>query len=90
MDRYKSHKIVEAARIVGLPGFGEGRQATASRTVWIEPVSGAKESIEVPADWFTAQGSRAQIGGYLVRYEDGYISYSPAKAFEEGYTLLGA
>lgn len=26
-------------------------------------------------------------GGYYVVYEDGYESYSPAKAFEEGYTL---
>lgn len=25
------------------------------------------------------------VGGYIVYYEDGYISYSPAKAFEEGY-----
>lgn len=27
-------------------------------------------------------------GGYYVVYADGYISYSPAKAFEEGYTRL--
>jgi hypothetical protein len=29
-----------------------------------------------------------QAGGYYVVYEDGYKSYSPAKAFEEGYTRL--
>lgn len=29
-------------------------------------------------------------GGYWVHYEDGYQSYSPAKAFEEGYTLVEA
>ena len=29
-----------------------------------------------------------QKGGYFVRYEDGYESYSPAKAFEEGYTKI--
>lgn len=29
-----------------------------------------------------------QVGGYYVVYEDGYQSYSPAKAFEEGYTLV--
>lgn len=28
-----------------------------------------------------------EVGGYFVRYADGYCSYSPAKAFEEGYTL---
>lgn len=27
-------------------------------------------------------------GGYYVRYEDGYESWSPAKAFEEGYTRI--
>jgi hypothetical protein len=29
-----------------------------------------------------------QPGGYFIVYEDGYQSYSPAKAFEEGYTLI--
>lgn len=29
-----------------------------------------------------------EVGGYLVFYKDGYVSYSPAKAFEEGYTLV--
>lgn len=27
-------------------------------------------------------------GGYFVVYEDGYESFSPAKAFEEGYTRI--
>ena len=27
-------------------------------------------------------------GGYWVQYEDGYNSYSPAEAFESGYTLI--
>ena len=26
--------------------------------------------------------------GYIVKYEDGYISWSPKKAFEEGYIEL--
>ena len=29
-----------------------------------------------------------EVGGYYVVYEDGYKSFSPAKAFEEGYTLI--
>ena len=28
------------------------------------------------------------VGGYFVVYQDGYKSYSPAKAFEEGYMRL--
>ncbi len=27
-------------------------------------------------------------GGYYVLYKDGYESFSPAKAFEEGYSLI--
>lgn len=27
-------------------------------------------------------------GGYFVTYEDGYSSFSPADAFESGYTML--
>lgn len=29
-----------------------------------------------------------QSGGYYVVYEDGYKSWSPAEAFESGYTLI--
>ena len=28
------------------------------------------------------------IGGYYVQYADGFESWSPAKAFEEGYTRI--
>lgn len=31
---------------------------------------------------------KPEIGGYYVLYDDGYTSYSPAKAFEEGYTRI--
>jgi hypothetical protein len=27
-------------------------------------------------------------GGYIVKYADGYLSFSPAQAFEEGYSPL--
>lgn len=30
----------------------------------------------------------AVIGGYYVEYEDDYTSFSPAKAFEGGYTRI--
>lgn len=33
---------------------------------------------------------KPQAGGYFVVYTDGYQSYSPAKAFEEGYTRAEA
>jgi hypothetical protein len=38
---------------------------------------------------FYMQKHSPEVGGYFVLYEDGYQSFSPAKAFEEGYSLLG-
>lgn len=32
--------------------------------------------------------SKGKVGGYYVVYEDGYESWSPAEAFEKGYTLI--
>jgi hypothetical protein len=29
-----------------------------------------------------------QVGDYLVEYDDGYVSWSPAKAFEDGYSRI--
>ena len=34
------------------------------------------------------QAQPSKSGGYYVRYPDGYESWSPAEAFEEGYTLV--
>jgi hypothetical protein len=30
----------------------------------------------------------AHVGGYFVVYDDGYTSYSPAAAFESGYSRI--
>ena len=29
-----------------------------------------------------------EVGGYYVQYQDGYESYSPAEAFESGYSRV--
>jgi hypothetical protein len=34
------------------------------------------------------RGGDNPVGGYYVRYENGFESWSPAKAFEEGYTKI--
>lgn len=31
---------------------------------------------------------KPQVGGYYVRYKDGYESFSPAAAFESGYSKI--
>ncbi len=40
----------------------------------------------VSADWYRKHDPQA--GGYFVLYKDGYQSFSPADAFEEGYTRV--
>jgi len=42
--------------------------------------------LEVPQAYISKHNP--QVGGYYVVYEDGYQSFSPAKSFEEGYTLI--
>lgn len=86
LPRYKSHKIVEALKIVSIEfgGYGSaviqypgGQHKTEDR--YYEKFHGPKlgEIAHVESDF-----------GYYVRYEDGYESWSPTKAFEEGYTRI--
>ena len=42
--------------------------------------------IEMDVNFFTKHNP--ETGGYLVMYDDGYMSYSPAEPFEKGYSLL--
>lgn len=73
LPRYICHKTVHAAKIVAID-FGE-RLDLAPHGVR-----------EVGASWIARHG--ACVGGYFVVYEDGYISFSPAQAFEGGYTRV--
>lgn len=77
---YKSHKEVHAAKIVkaepASPHENKG---------FVLTLDGVHSTYEVSFDWWTKH--EAKPGGYLVFYKDGYVSWSPADAFEEGYTL---
>ena len=46
--------------------------------------------VEVAREVFRARVRFPQeyIGGFLVQYNDGYLSWSPSKAFEDGYTRI--
>jgi len=74
MPRYKSHKIVWALEIASVDGH---------RLTFKEP---GYSPIDAPAEMFTrytpVPGDR-----YMV-YPDGYKSFSPKQAFEDGYTLV--
>lgn len=85
MKEYRCHKIVRAAKINAVDG----------RRVWVyvaaDPSLPADTlsigAFDAPDDWIAKH--RPEAGMYLVIYEDGYRSVSPAAAFESGYTELG-
>lgn len=79
MPRYKSHKEVHALKITGVgPTMGDD-----SAELFVENPFGP---IMVGGPW--VRKHQPVVGGYYVIYGDGYASFSPAKAFEEGYTRI--
>ena len=77
LAEWRCHKVVKAGKIHGFPAPGKFD---------VEQTDGTKLTMDIPADLF-ARG-RASPGDYLVVYDDDYQSWSPRKAFEEGYHLL--
>lgn len=78
MPQYLCHKKVWALKIKEVFGYRD--------EVWLSFEDAGFARRPIPHD--VAQRCNFQPGGYYVQYEDGYESYSPAKAFEEGYTLI--
>ncbi len=73
LPKWKWHKVVVAVKIEVIRGEG---------IFW-----GSGRHIFVASrDYF--EKHKPEEGGYYVRYEDGYESYSPAEAFEAGYTKI--
>jgi hypothetical protein len=84
MDQYQSHKKVWAGkieRVEALLDKGATLHLAGGRTVDVSDHYLVKH-LPKEADL------SGLIGGYFVNYADGYLSWSPAAAFEEGYTLL--
>jgi hypothetical protein len=78
MKQYRSHKIVSAGKIVSAERL--------DNTVIVTTEDGDK--IEVGPNRVHDMEDAEIVGGYVVVYTDGYISWSPADAFEGGYTLV--
>jgi hypothetical protein len=79
LPAYVSHKRVKAAPIVAV----RGAEPMLSPVVEIRVPGGPNQIIAVPRGIFS-RGTPIE-GDYLVVYDDGYMSWSPRKAFEEGY-----
>lgn len=78
LPRWQCHKIVEAFKIRRVLYLDD------NVTVVLLGTNG--EEGDVGAEY---EGKHTPVaGGYYVRYDDGYQSFSPAAAFEAGYTPL--
>jgi hypothetical protein len=74
MPRYQSHKKVWALKIASIDGARISFSEFGYAPILVDPKMFARYT---PVS-----------GDYFVQYDDGYKSFSPAKAFEEGYTKI--
>lgn len=90
LPKYQCHKKVWAlkiAEIIPNPNPDtSGQSAASSYGATIIPADEGYGAFGVDAEYMNKH--QPQVGGYYVLYEGGYKSYSPAKAFEDGYTPL--
>ena len=83
LPKWQSHKIVEAGKIGGID------RADGGGALLILDLPALHSTLEQRVDQAYLDKHDPQVGGYYVRYPgDGYESWSPAEAFEDGYTLL--
>lgn len=75
LPRYQCHKKVWALKIAGISFEGE-----------LAFEAKAYSPILMSQEWLDKHNP--EVGGYYVVYADGYKSFSPAEAFEEGYTKI--
>lgn len=99
LPAYQSHKIVHALKISAirpadptpicqLESFIPWQDSEGESLIGaiITPAEEGYREFGVTIDYVVKH--KPEVGGYFVLYEDGYKSFSPAKAFEEGYTRL--
>ena len=80
MPRYRSHKIVRALKIAEVHHDSNNLGAV------IFPVEEGFPSFQVDKEYVMKHDPKAD--GYYIIYDDGYKSWSPAEAFEAGYTRI--
>lgn len=90
MPKYKCHKNVWALKIAKLePATGERPTEENEETDGGMILTPAEEGYApFKVEWDYVQKHRPKVGGYYVVYKDGYKSFSPADAFEDGYTRI--
>ena len=78
LPKYRCHKEVWALKIKSVRRGENG--------FWLNFEDDRYLPRNVTSEYFVKH--QPQVGGYWVRYEDGYESWSPAEPFEAGYTLI--
>lgn len=84
LANWTSHKVVKAGKLISLDTEYHAELMRSIFTATVQDASGAPTKMDCPTGMF-ARGIPAP-GDYIVIYDDGYKSWSPAKAFEDGYT----
>lgn len=82
MKKYTGTKTVEAFEIERI------ESVDFSSKFALYSADGYKAPVCVGPEYFAKH--RPYVGGYYVRYEDGYESFSPAEAFEKAYRATEA
>jgi hypothetical protein len=88
LPRWKCHKIVHGFKITRIELDADRRKTNEETdgSALLHHGEGYFTSVKVDSEYLIRH--KPEVGGYYVVYDDGYLSYSPAKAFEEGYTRL--
>ncbi len=79
LPKYKCHKEVGALKISSMLPLSHGGVLLLPEELGYAPFAVSAGYVEK---------HEPQVGGYFVRYADGYVSYSPAEAFESGYARM--
>ena len=86
LPQYRCRKLVRASKIMRT-----SVDFTFSTPAYVL-ILNCITSVTVDLKWVEKHGGKrgldSLVGGYYVVYDDGYTSWSPAKAFEEGYDRI--
>ena len=86
MPKYKCKKQVWALKIKDLKPSETCENCESDGSYMITPEEEGYAPFKVNHEYMHKH--KPQVGGYYVLYKDGYASFSPAGALEEGYDLI--
>lgn len=89
MPRYKCHKEVWALKIADIVYDSDVASRDVRETDGTAMITTEEKGFApFKVDHEYVRKHRPKVGGYFVVYKDGYKSFSPAEAFEDGYSLV--